>query len=105
MTISWTSAKIPVCPCPDLPNESNAVKPFDIAHPVFLPLWRRIVTVGVVGGWSLFELWNGNSGWAVIFAVIALYCAYEFFIAFDPKAYAAKNAENTNDNNKDHGNG
>lgn len=60
---------------------------FDIRHPVFLPLWRRVLVVGLSGGWALLELTGGNPGWALIFGAAAAYCGWEFFVVFDPENY------------------
>lgn len=60
---------------------------FDLRHPFFLPLWRRTATVGVLGAWAIFELSVGNPTWALLFGGAALWCAYEFFIVFDPENY------------------
>jgi len=59
-------------------------KLFDLRHPFFAPRATRVVTVAVAGGWGLFELSTGNVGWAVLFGAVAAYCAYEFFVVFDP---------------------
>ncbi|SFR41719.1 hypothetical protein [Litoreibacter janthinus] len=63
------------------------MKFLDLRHPFFLPLWRRVITVALVGGWGLFEAVTGNIGWAVVFGGAALWCAYEFFAVFDPENY------------------
>jgi hypothetical protein len=58
---------------------------FDVQVPFFIPLWRRVVTVAACLGWAALELWWGNPGWALLFGALGLYCAHQFFIAFDPK--------------------
>lgn len=63
------------------------MKFFDLRVPFFLPLWRRILTVASSGGWAVFELANGNPGWAAIFGAASAFCAYEFFIVFDPENF------------------
>jgi hypothetical protein len=63
------------------------MKFFDLRHPFFLPLWRRIATVAFTGLWAGVEFVMGSPGWAVMFGAIAAYCAYMFFIAFDPSEY------------------
>lgn len=59
----------------------------DLRHPFFAPLWKRLATVVVVGGWAMFELSTGKVAWAMIFGALAAYCAYEFFVVFDPANY------------------
>ncbi len=63
------------------------MKLLDVRHPFFLPMSRRVATCAATGGWGVFEYSTGNTGWAVIFAMIALYCAFEFFVIFDPENY------------------
>jgi hypothetical protein len=62
-----------------------ARRPFiDVQHPFFKPLWRRIAVVAVCLGWAAVEYSSGAVFWAVLFGGIGLYCAYAFFLAFDP---------------------
>ncbi|MBP0482529.1 hypothetical protein [Sagittula salina] len=56
----------------------------DVQHPWFVPLWRRIATVGACLGWATLELSLGNNGWAAMLGLLGLYCAHQFFVAFDP---------------------
>ncbi|KMK69000.1 hypothetical protein [Puniceibacterium sp. IMCC21224] len=63
------------------------MKLFDLRQPFFLPLWRRVATLAVAGGWAVVELVSGSPGWAALFAALAIYCAYEFFVAFNPDDY------------------
>ncbi len=59
---------------------------FDVQHPMFRPLWLRVVIVAVALGWALFELLVAQSPfWAILFGAAGAFLAYEFFIAFDPK--------------------
>lgn len=57
---------------------------FDLRLPFFQPLWRRVLTTGVLAVWTGVELSNHNAGWAVMFGAMALYTGYEFFIVYDP---------------------
>jgi hypothetical protein len=63
---------------------------FNLHVPFFLPLHRRAWTTGLVIAWALFALWTGNPGWALLFGAAGAYCAYEFFVVFDPKNYKDK---------------
>lgn len=58
---------------------------FDLRHPFFNPLWRRVGTVAIAGGWALVELLGGNPGWAILFGGVAAWCAYEFFVTWTPQ--------------------
>lgn len=53
---------------------------FDLKHDFFKPFLRRAVTTLVVTGWAAFELISGAVGWGMLFAALALWCAYTFFI-------------------------
>lgn len=59
--------------------------PFDVQHVFFTPLWRRVVFVGALALWTLFELSQGNHTWALVFGAAAAYCGHQFFWAFNPK--------------------
>ena len=60
------------------------MKLFDVQHPFFTPLWRRIAVVVLCLGWAAVEFFSGNAFWGVLFGAIGLYCAHQFFIAFNP---------------------
>lgn len=63
---------------------------FDVQHPFFIPLWRRIFVVAACIGWALLELSWGNPGWSILFGAIGAYCAHQFFVAFDIEAIRKK---------------
>ena len=60
---------------------------FNVRNPMFRPLWIRLLIVGLTLGWTLMELVNGNHVWAAIFAAAGAWCAWEFFVVFDPANY------------------
>ncbi len=58
---------------------------FDLQHPFFIPVWRRVLTSGICLGWACFELAIGNPGWALIFGASGAWCCYQFFFVWsDP---------------------
>lgn len=57
---------------------------FNVQHPIFKPLWRRIALVAACLGWAGLELYWANPGWAALFGAAGVYCAHQFFVAFDP---------------------
>jgi len=57
---------------------------FDIQVAFFIPIWRRIVAVVLILGWGIFELVAASPMWGAVFSAAGLYCAHQFFIAFDP---------------------
>jgi len=57
---------------------------FDVQHPFFKPVWRRVAVVVFCFGWALMEWFQANGFWAIVFGSIGVFCAYEFFVVFDP---------------------
>jgi len=57
---------------------------FDVQSAFFIPLWRRIIIVVLILGWAVFEFFAGSPVWGGLFAAVGIYCAHQFFIAFDP---------------------
>lgn len=60
------------------------MKFLDVQHPFFRPLWRRVAVVAVCLGWAGVELAAGEVFWAILFGAAGVYCAYQFFLVFDP---------------------
>ncbi|WP_138472951.1 hypothetical protein [Poseidonocella sp. HB161398] len=58
---------------------------FDLNHPFFRPLWRRVLVTAFCLGWAVFELAMGNPLWALLTGALGLYCGYGFFVTFDPR--------------------
>lgn len=63
----------------------------------FRPLWRRLVVVAICMFWTAWELSNGETMWAVLSAVLALYCVWELFIRFQPVDENEKSETDTQD--------
>jgi len=49
-------------------------------------MWRRVALVALCIGWGIFEFTGGYPFWGTLFVGVGLYCAYNFFVAFDPPA-------------------
>ena len=59
-----------------------------VRHPWFRPLWRRVALTGGLAGWACVEAFAfTNAGWFWIFMGAAIYCAYHFFLTFDPQDF------------------
>lgn len=58
---------------------------FDLNHPFFRPLWRRIVILVALLGWAAFEAVQGAYLWAFAFLALGLHCGWGFFISFEPR--------------------
>ena len=62
---------------------------FEVRHPFFRPLWRRVLVTGFCLGWALFELSNGSTIWAAVFGACGVHLFLQFFVKFDPADYEA----------------
>ena len=49
---------------------------FDLRHPFFNPLWRRVLTVALALGWAVVEAATGSPGWAMIFGAVGVWAGY-----------------------------
>ena len=56
---------------------------FDLNVPFFAPLWRRVLTVAVLGGWTAVEIASNAALWALLFGAATAWCVYSFFIAWE----------------------
>jgi hypothetical protein len=62
----------------------------NVAHPWFLPLWRRVLVAGLVLAWTLTELLLAEVFWAILFGAAGGWLVYQWFIVFDPRDYQPK---------------
>ena len=53
---------------------------FDLRHPFFRPVWRRVLVVAICFAWASVEYSNGAEIWAMIFAALGGAAAWQFFI-------------------------
>ncbi len=60
-------------------------KLIDVQIEFFIPIWRRIGLVLFCSVWAGLEWMWDNFFWGMVPAIIAIYCFYQFFFAFDPK--------------------
>ena len=60
---------------------------FEVRHPCFRPLWRRVVVTAMCLAWALFELSNEAYAWAAIFGACGVHLFLQFFVKFDPADY------------------
>lgn len=61
--------------------------PFEVRHPFFLPLWRRVLVTGVTVVWTVVELVFGSAIWGLLVGACAVYFLRQFFFEFDPAEY------------------
>ncbi len=53
----------------------------DTDHPMFRPLWVRLLIVALCLGWAAFEFIDGSPFWGMLFGALGVYAAYGFFFA------------------------
>jgi len=56
----------------------------DTNHPMYRPLWVRLLIVGVCAGWAVLEFVNNEPFWMTVVGGIALYAAYVLLFTFKP---------------------
>ncbi len=56
----------------------------DTSHPMYRPLWVRLLIVGFCAAWTVVEFINHQIFWATVVGGIAVYSAYVLLIAFKP---------------------
>lgn len=57
---------------------------FDLRHPFFNPLWRRVLTVALALGWAVVELTTGSPGWAIMFGAVGVWAGYVLLLTWVP---------------------
>lgn len=58
----------------------------DTSHPIYRPLWVRLLIVGFCAGWAVIEFINHEIFWATVVGGVAAYAAYVLLITFKPPA-------------------
>jgi hypothetical protein len=53
----------------------------DTDHPMFRPMWVRILVVALCLGWAAFEFVGGSPFWGMLFGALGAYAGHAFFIA------------------------
>ncbi len=54
----------------------------DLDHPIYRPLWARLLIVGACAAWTGFEFWMGAPMWGVIVGGVGAYAAYKLLYEF-----------------------
>ena len=65
-------------------NKRSLFSAFNVQSAFFVPVWRRVLVVAICTLWTIVEFVNGDPFWAFLIGAVAMYCAHQFFIAFDP---------------------
>ncbi len=71
-------------------RDGNAMLNIDTSHPLYRPLWVRLLIVGFCAAWAVIEFVNREFFWGTIVAGIGAYAAYELLLKFKPASDAAK---------------
>ena len=53
----------------------------DPDHPIFRPVWVRVLVVAVCLGWAVFEFVAGSPLWGMLFGALGVYAAVVFLRA------------------------
>jgi hypothetical protein len=57
----------------------------DPNHPVYKPLWVRVLIVAVCLGWATIEAFGPEPFWAVIVGGLGAYSAWMLLLNFNPQ--------------------
>nr|WP_234823793.1 hypothetical protein [Agrobacterium pusense] len=71
-------------------RDGNAMLNIDTSHPLYRPLWVRLLIVGFCAAWAVIEFVNREFFWGTIVAGIGAYAAYELLLKFKPAGDAPK---------------
>ena len=61
----------------------------DPSHPLYKPLWVRILIVAVCFGWAAVETFGPQPFWAVLSGALGAYAAWMLLLNFKPQPPAA----------------
>jgi hypothetical protein len=64
-----------------------AKKFLDTSHPMFRPLWVRVLIVALCLGWAIVEFMTASPFWGTLFLGLGAYAGYRFLFDF-PKGGA-----------------
>lgn len=60
------------------------MKFIDPTHPVYRPLWVRLLIVGSCAAWTAVEYYNGQETWGLIFLVVSAYAFAQLILFYKP---------------------
>ncbi|MFK0384220.1 hypothetical protein [Agrobacterium sp. NPDC090273] len=56
----------------------------DTSHPLYRPIWVRLLIVGFCAAWAVVEFVNREFFWGTVVGGIAVYAGYVLLVAFKP---------------------
>lgn len=56
----------------------------DPTHPLYKPLWVRVLIVAVCFGWAIVEAFGPQPFWAVLAGGLGAYAAWVLLLTFNP---------------------
>ncbi|MFK3780001.1 hypothetical protein [Agrobacterium sp. NPDC089420] len=68
----------------------------DTSHPLYRPLWVRLLIVGFCAAWAIIEFVNREFFWGTIVGGVAAYAAYELLLKFKPASDGGAATEGEN---------
>ena len=76
----------------------------DPSHPIYRPLWVRVLLVAICLGWAILEAVTGTPFWALIVGALGVYAAWMLLLNFKPqKPQEAAPAEASGEDGSDGG--
>ena len=60
------------------------MKFIDPTHPVYRPLWVRLLIVGSCAAWTAVEYYNGQETWGLIFLIVSAYAFAQLILFYKP---------------------
>jgi len=61
----------------------------DPSHPIYKPLWVRILIVAVCFGWAIVETLGSQPFWVLLSGALGAYAAWMLLLNFKPQPPAA----------------
>ncbi|MFB2562003.1 hypothetical protein [Rhizobium sp. IMFF44] len=65
----------------------------DPSHPIYKPLWVRILIVAVCFGWAAVETLGSQPFWAMLSGALGAYSAWMLLLNFKPQPPAAATSD------------
>lgn len=64
---------------------------FRFDHPLYRPLWVRVLLVVLCFGWAVLEAMTASGFWSVLFGVVGVYLFWRLFLRW-PREDSAQNS-------------